>query len=152
MGSCRPLSQTNFTSAETFTPPTYLLRSATPLSTKLSLLAIKTKPPPKGLRKDQDKGRLKATERIKTPTPANDRPKCLYCGRTGHSIIDCFKLLAAQAFAKSDGAPDKKKAAVAFHTSTLDYFDDEDTKYLSSHVWESLFFPWPSIGLCLGPF
>ena len=74
---------------------------------------IKTKPPPKGLRKDQDKGRSKVTERIKTPTPAYDRPKCLYCGRTGHNIIDCFKLLEAQASAKSDGAPDKKKTAVA---------------------------------------
>ena len=86
--------------------------------------AIKTKPPPKNLRKDHDKGRSKATGRIMTPTPANDRPKCLYCGRTGHNIIDCLKLLAAQTSAKSDGAPDKEKAAVAFHISTLDYFDD----------------------------
>lgn len=93
-----------------------------------------SKPLTKIIRKDQDKGKAKPTDRSRPPKPSTDRPKCLYCGRTGHDIIDCFKLLAAQASAKSDGAHDKKKAAVSINTSTLDFFDEEDTKFFTSHV------------------
>ena len=63
------------------------------------------------MRKDKNKGKATATER-KRPSNAQstiERPKCLFCGRTDHNIIDCFKLDAAQAEAKDDGVLDKKK-------------------------------------------
>ena len=97
---------------------------------------MKTQPSSMKMGKDQDKDKAKATGRNRHSNSQStiERPKCLFCGRTGHNIIDCLKLLAAQAAAKADSVLDKKKAIVEFNTSTLDYYDDEDSTYLSSHV------------------
>ena len=111
-------------------------RSSDPVYPHAIFGAVKLNPSPKNIRKDQEKNKTRANEKNRpiSTLSSNERPKCLYCGRTGHNIIDCFKLLAAQAAAKSDGTPDKKKATLAFKASTLDYYDNEDSSHFSSHV------------------
>ena len=115
---------------------TYTSRSSDPVYPHAIFGAVKLNPSPKNIRKDQEKNKTRANEKNRpiSTLSSNERPKCLYCGLTGHNIIDCFKLLAAQAAAKSDGTPDEKKATLAFKASTLDYYDNEDSSHFSSHV------------------
>ena len=46
-----------------------------------------------------------------------DKTKCAYCGKPGHNILVCFKLIADQAAAESDGQPGKKIAAATSQNS-----------------------------------
>ena len=58
------------------------------------------------------------------PTDKTEKSsKCAYCRKPGHNnILVCFKLIADQAAAKSDGPPGKKIAAATtvavYHSST----------------------------------
>ena len=55
------------------------------------------KPSPKAIDEKQDK-----------------TSRCKYCDKPGHNILVCFKLIADQAAAKSDGPPNKKKTTSPF--------------------------------------
>ena len=54
--------------------------------------------------------------------------KCAYCGKPGHNILVCFKLIADQAAAKSDGQPGKKIAAATTQRTAED--TEEETGFM----------------------
>ena len=54
--------------------------------------------------------------------------KCAYCGKPGHNILVCFKLIADQAAAKSDGLQGKKIAAATTQRAVDDA--DEETGFM----------------------
>ena len=56
-----------------------------------------------------------------SPTDKTEKSsKCAYCGKPGHNILVCFKLIADQAAAKSDGQPGKKIAAATTQRTAED--------------------------------
>ena len=54
--------------------------------------------------------------------------KCAYCGKPGHNILVCLKLIADQAAAKSNGLPGEKIAAVTTQRTVDD--TDEETGFM----------------------
>ena len=71
---------------------------------------MKTKTAEKKVRKTTDQKPSAATKGG-TTEKSDKLIKCAYCGKPGHNILVCFKLIADQAAAKSDGSPGKKIAA-----------------------------------------
>ena len=72
--------------------------------------ALKTKAADKKDKKTSD--RKSAAVAKGSPTDKTEKSsKCAYCGKPGHNILVCFKLIADQAATKSDGQPGKKIAA-----------------------------------------
>ena len=72
--------------------------------------ALKTKAADKKDKKPSD--RKSAAAAKGSPTDKTEKSsKCAYCGKPGHNILVCFKLIADQAATKSDSPPVKKIAA-----------------------------------------
>ena len=57
----------------------------------------------------------------------HESAKCAYCGKAGHTILVCFKLIADQAAAKSDGIYNKKITAATATKATEDM--EEETGF-----------------------
>ena len=77
-------------------------------------------------------GKGKEKEKKPDPKDPTDRPTCTYCGKTGHKILSCFKLVADQAAAKSNGDLEKKKATAAAAITRTEEEFEEPTGFLSS--------------------
>ena len=80
---------------------------------------------PKALGKEKGKEKDKKQE----PKDTSERPTCTYCGKVGHKILSCFKLIADQAAAKSNGDLDKKKATAAAAVSRTEEPLEEPTGF-----------------------
>ena len=88
---------------------------------------LKTKTAEKKVRKTTDQKPSAATKGG-TTEKSDKLIKCAYCGKPGHNILVCFKLIADQAAAKSDGSPGKKIAAATTHRAVDDI--DEETGFM----------------------
>ena len=88
--------------------------------------AFKTKVADKKDKKTSDRKSAAATKG--SPTDKTEKSsKCAYCGKPGHNILVCFKLIADQAAAKSDGPPGKKIAAATAQRTAKD--TEEETGF-----------------------
>ena len=67
-----------------------------------------------------------------SPTEKTEKSsRCAYIGKPGHNILVCFKLIADQAAAKSDGQPGKKIATATTQRTAED--TEEETGSCVTH-------------------
>ena len=86
------------------------------------------------LKKPGEKEKPKGKDSKKSSPKAMDEKhdkitRCKYCDKPGHNILVCFKLIADQAAAKSDGPSNKKKTATLSALASDPY--EEETGFSS---------------------
>ena len=93
-----------------------------------TLLRLKSKQGDKKDKKTHDRKAPIKGAPADTAEKSDKSAKCAYCSIAGHNILVCFKLIADQAAAKSDGTHNKKIAAAPTTRATEDL--EEETGFL----------------------
>ena len=92
-----------------------------------TLLRLKSKQGDKKDKKTHDRKAPIKGAPADTAEKSDKSAKCAYCSIAGHNILVCFKLIADQAAAKSDGTHNKKIAAAPTTRATEDL--EEETGF-----------------------